>query len=100
VLGGVVGYAFPPEGQPAFVSLQLGSAEVGLARAADAPVERRQRFALWIYVDDCDALVERVRAAGAEIVEEPANQPWGERVARFLDPDANEIVAGQRLQRV
>jgi lactoylglutathione lyase len=29
------------------------------------------------------------------IVEEPADQPWGERVARVLDPDGNAVLIGQ-----
>jgi hypothetical protein len=24
----------------------------------------------------------------------PTNQPWGERVARVLDPDGNEVIIG------
>jgi lactoylglutathione lyase len=30
------------------------------------------------------------------VTEEPADQPWGEGVARLLDPDGNEVVVGQR----
>ena len=33
-------------------------------------------------------LAERIRAAGGTVTEEPADQPWGERVARVLDPDS------------
>lgn len=55
------------------------------------------RFGLWVYADDCDAAVERLRTAGVEIVEEPADQPWGERVARVLDPDGNLVIVGQRV---
>ncbi|MCW2633007.1 MAG: Glyoxalase/bleomycin resistance protein/dioxygenase, partial [Pseudonocardia sp.] len=34
--------------------------------------------------------------AGGRIVEEPVDQPWGERVARAEDPDGNQLVIGQR----
>jgi uncharacterized glyoxalase superfamily protein PhnB len=54
------------------------------------------RFALWLYVDDCDATVERLRAAEVAVVEEPADKPWGERIARVLDPDGNTVILGQR----
>ena len=40
--------------------------------------------------------IERLREAGVEIVEEPADQPWGERVARVHDPDGNLVIIGQR----
>jgi uncharacterized glyoxalase superfamily protein PhnB len=32
----------------------------------------------------------------ASTTREPADQPWGERVARVLDPDGNEVIIGQR----
>ncbi len=42
-------------------------------------------------VSDVDALVEVARAAGARIVAEPTDVPWGEREAVFLDPDGHRI---------
>jgi uncharacterized glyoxalase superfamily protein PhnB len=41
-------------------------------------------------------VIERIRAAGGTVTEEPADQPWGERVGRCLDPDGNEVIIGQR----
>jgi uncharacterized glyoxalase superfamily protein PhnB len=43
--------------------------------------------------------VNRLRGAQVRVTEEPADQPWGERVARVLDPDGNEIIVGQKLRR-
>jgi lactoylglutathione lyase len=40
--------------------------------------------------------VDRLRAGGVVITEEPADQAWGERVARVEDPDGNEVVIGSR----
>ncbi|MET7875941.1 VOC family protein [Micromonospora profundi] len=37
---------------------------------------------------DADAIVERARAAGAEVVTEPAAQPWG-YAGTFADPDGH-----------
>jgi lactoylglutathione lyase len=37
-----------------------------------------------------------VPAPCTTIVEDPADRPWGERVARVLDPDGNEVLIGQR----
>jgi len=37
---------------------------------------------------DVDALIARARAAGAEIVTEPAQQPWG-YTGTFADPDGH-----------
>ena len=45
---------------------------------------------LYCYVDDVDAHCDRARAAGAEITEEPADQPYGERRYKALDPEGHE----------
>ncbi len=43
------------------------------------------------HADDLDAAFERLRAAGAEIVQEPADQPWGVRDGAVRDPSGNLI---------
>jgi lactoylglutathione lyase len=96
LLGGVVGYQFPPEGDPDFVSLDLGDSHLGIGRdPAATEATGPQRFSLWVYVDSCDETVEALRAGGATVTGEPTDEPWGERVARALDPDGNTIVIGQ-----
>jgi aminoglycoside 6'-N-acetyltransferase len=96
LLGGEIRYRFPSEGSPDFVTVRIGSDEIGLAAAADTPADTQRRVALWIYADDCDTAVAHLRAAGVTIVDEPADQPWGERIARLLDPDGNEVIVGSR----
>ncbi len=54
---------------------------IGLEPHASPPPDVRA-ISLWVYADDCDAAIDRLRQAGVPIVEEPADQPWGERVAR------------------
>lgn len=41
--------------------------------------------------DDLDASFEKLRAAGAEIVEEPKDQPWGVRDCAVRDPSGNLV---------
>ena len=41
--------------------------------------------------DDLDATFERLRASGAEVLQEPIEQPWGPRDAAFRDPSGNHI---------
>jgi catechol 2,3-dioxygenase-like lactoylglutathione lyase family enzyme len=43
------------------------------------------------HTDDLDATFERVRAAGAEIVQEPTDQPWGARDCALRDPSGNLV---------
>jgi lactoylglutathione lyase len=96
LLGATVAYEFPgPDGEPGYVGLELGGSHLGIGRDPEAPAEPSERFSLWVYADDCDAAVKRLRAAGAPVVAEPEDQPWGERVARVLDPDGNLVIVGQ-----
>ncbi len=41
--------------------------------------------------DDLDATFETVRASGAEVLSEPASQPWGARDCAFRDPSGNLV---------
>lgn len=41
--------------------------------------------------DNCDATFEHIEAAGAEVMQEPINQPDGVRDCAFLDPSGNML---------
>ena len=45
--------------------------------------------------DDLDATFEKVRASGAEVLAEPATQPWGARDCAFRDPSGNLVRIAQ-----
>ncbi|MFD5553704.1 VOC family protein [Streptomyces sp. NPDC127068] len=45
--------------------------------------------------DDLDGLFERLRAAGAEVVQEPVDQDYGVRDCAFRDPTGNIIRVNQ-----
>ena len=97
LLGGTVTYRFPDDGDAQYVGLDIGTSHLGIGADPELdPESGTQRFALWVYVDDCDAVVETSRAAGVTILEEPVDQPWGERVARVADPDGNVVIIGAR----
>ena len=98
LLGGEEVYRFP-EDDPVFVTLRLGDSEIGIGGVAEAPVHGRpqrpatgHRIELCVYVDDVDEAVEPARATGAAVVLEPADQPWGERIAYLADPDGNLVM--------
>jgi len=103
VCGATLSYQFPPDGDPDYVGLELGSSHIGIALdpavAAGGPVAARPGSAaeLCVYTADCDATVERLRAAGAPVIDEPADQPWGERMARVADPDGNQLLIMMKL---
>ena len=48
--------------------------------------------------DDLDATFERVRASGAEVLQEPIDQPWGPRDSAFRDPSGNMVRIQQRAK--
>jgi len=46
-------------------------------------------------VDDIDETFERVRASGAEILQEPTKQPWGAFDCAVRDPSGNLVRIAQ-----
>ncbi|MFC7882134.1 VOC family protein [Streptomyces sp. NPDC057376] len=49
--------------------------------------------------DDVDATFERVQAAGAEVLQEPVDQPYGVRDCAFRDPAGNMLRFNQPRKR-
>jgi catechol 2,3-dioxygenase-like lactoylglutathione lyase family enzyme len=47
------------------------------------------------HADDLDAAFEKASAAGAEIVQEPTDQPWGTRDFAVRDPSGNLVRVDQ-----
>jgi len=100
LLGGVETYRFPEQGEPAFIALTVGeSSEIGLGGVAPEPLHGRaqrpasgHRVELCVYVDDVDGIFERASAEGFEAVADPADMPWGERIAWIADPDGNLVM--------
>jgi len=45
--------------------------------------------------DDVDSTFEKVRASGAEVLQEPIDQPWGPRDCAFRDPSGNTVRIAQ-----
>jgi len=67
-----------PEGDALLALVMQGSLQAAILRA-----------------DDLDATFERVRASGAEVLQEPASQPWGVRDCAFRDPSGNLVRIAQ-----
>ena len=44
---------------------------------------------------DLDTTFEKVRASGAEVLQEPVSQPWGARDCAFRDPSGNLVRIAQ-----
>jgi predicted enzyme related to lactoylglutathione lyase len=46
---------------------------------------------LWLQVPDVDVEYKRLEAAGVDVVEEPADMPWGLREMACRDPDGMQL---------
>jgi lactoylglutathione lyase len=97
-------YRYPEQGDPVYGGLELGPSRLGIGldprvlSGEGRPDDIDRPFDLWVYVDDCDIAVDRLRSAGVHVVEEPADQPWGERIARVNDPDGNGVIVAGRAR--
>jgi predicted enzyme related to lactoylglutathione lyase len=70
-----VGVGRPPEDAQALRALLAKGSLAGLVFAAD----------------NLDAVFERVQASGAEVMQEPMDQPYGVRDCAFRDPAGNMV---------
>ena len=92
---GVVEFRFGSADEDDYVSLTMGAASLGIGRDPKTPdAASGDRIALWFYVDDVDAVYRHWMEAGGDVVSEPQDMPWGERVAQVRDPDGNLVNLG------
>lgn len=84
-------------GAPGFIGLRRDSAELAVTTEASprtlAGVEPGPgpRHELFVYVDDVDAAITQLRDAEEMVLREPADMPWGERLAFLRDPEGNIV---------
>ncbi len=89
-LGFKVKYDFSPEYLAVVTpnKLQIG---FHLGKTSETRKSRRdQPVGIEFEVDDVDALYGRLRKLGVKFIEKPTNA-WGEREARFVDPDGYRL---------
>jgi len=89
-LGFKVKYDFSPEYLAVVTPnrLQIGFYPGNQSRSRKAHGD--QPVGIEFEVDDVDALYEKLRKLGVKFIEKPTNA-WGEREARFLDPDGYRL---------
>lgn len=78
-----------PGGMVAHCELGFGDA-VLMMGSPMPPQVLAKKASLGIYVKDCDAVFQKALSAGARSLQEPADQFYGDRNARFEDPFGNE----------
>ena len=78
-----------PNGHVAHCELGFGDAVLMLGSPMP-PQFPSKKASLAIYVKNCDATYQEALNAGARSMQEPADQFYGDRSARFEDPFGNE----------
>ena len=93
-----------PNGEVMHSELLMGDALVQVATAGGMAGSKSPKAvgggytqSLYVFVPDVDAHCERARAAGAEIVQEPVTQHYGDRVYGCLDLEGHPWYFGQRV---
>jgi uncharacterized glyoxalase superfamily protein PhnB len=80
------------DGGVAHAELAFGDAVVMLGSASEGDPRFNQsvgKISVYVAVEDPDALYERAKGAGAEVVMEPTDQDYGSRDFVARDPEGN-----------
>ncbi|MGV9414942.1 VOC family protein [Nocardia sp. NPDC003693] len=73
----------PVNGDPGITDAERGTIAEMMAKGTFATIV--------LAAKDLDAVFERVQATGAEVVQEPTEQPYGIRDCAFRDPAGNQV---------
>jgi uncharacterized glyoxalase superfamily protein PhnB len=83
--------------------MKLGDGKIYLGDPGDDyrnPKKAGTTFGTYVLVDDVDGHFERAKTAGAEIVEEPTDQEYGERRYIAVDPEGHQWYFAQPMREV
>ncbi|WP_405921109.1 VOC family protein [Streptomyces sp. NBC_00122] len=94
-----------PEGGVLHAEIRIGEAVLMLGDTSEGPFTAPAALggtsvALHVFVPDVDALVRTAVAAGAELVQEPADQFHGDRTAILRDPSGHLWIFLTHLEEV
>ncbi|PXY21379.1 VOC family protein [Prauserella muralis] len=84
-----------PPGQPTSIVLHPPAADPGVTdeerRVITEMMAKGTYGAVTLATKDLDGVFERIQASGAEVMQEPTDQPYGVRDCAFRDPSGNLI---------
>jgi uncharacterized glyoxalase superfamily protein PhnB len=89
-----------PSGEVNHAEMAYRSGEIYLGQPAEPGSPRSYGGTpvhICVYVDDVDGHCAHAREAGAQIVDEPADQPYGERRYHARDPEGHSWYFSQPL---
>ena len=100
VLRFVVGERWTDKNVLLGASLKAGACSLGLSQDNWAKGRDRRKgegVRLWCEtVQDIDALAARIKGAGAQLTQEPKDEPWGVRLLELDDPDGYHLTIFRR----
>jgi len=90
-----VSRALGPDGKVMHAELRIGDSPIivndAMMGSKTAHGYGGSPASLWVYVEDCDALFNRAKAAGAKVADGPMgdmqDQFWGDRCGTLFDPE-------------
>ena len=90
-----VSRAVGPDGKILHADIRIGNSRIflndAMMGAKSAKAYGGSPASLWLYVDDCDVLYNRAKAAGAKGIDGPMGQLqdqfWGDRSGSIIDPE-------------
>jgi lactoylglutathione lyase len=95
----------PGENGPGYIGLKRDESELAIT-TAESPRQLigvepgdQPRFEMFIYVDDLDKEVERIKGDQGTVYKDPQEMPWGERIAYVSDPEGNPVALAQGIQQ-
>lgn len=87
-----------PDGAVSHAELEIGDSVLMVGSPSTGGSESTAR--LMVYVDDCDATVQRAVDGGARIAEPAKDQFYGDRTAIVVDPFGNEWLIAMHKEDV
>lgn len=99
--GGMRWLTVGPPGQPeTAIVLHPPATDPGITEAEKQTINeliaKGVYTAITLATDDLDGVFDRVQASGADVLQEPTDQPYGVRDCAFRDPSGNLVRINQR----
>jgi len=85
----------PEKSDPCYLTLKQGEANL---HVSSFPIGGAFGSLVYFYVEDVDALHEKLTAKEVPIKMPPTDQTWGVREIHVVDPDGNGLTFGQPLE--
>ncbi|WP_406656388.1 VOC family protein [Methanolobus sp. ZRKC2] len=63
-------------------------------------LKKSNNFDLYFETDDIGGIFHKLKDTGVDLIHDIREQPWGQRVTRFYDPDHHIVEVGETMESV